>query len=185
MAGKFNNVSYSGTDSYKYVERLVKSSRRVLIVSPYLDAHYAKFISNNSKGKDVYVISSSLEEQPKKILLRRRTNRIVLGLIISAMILGLILIATGHFLISAGLFIVAIISLYFLLTGREASNVKLKIPSRFVHAKMYIGSDMAIQGSANLTFKGMHKNVEHVEVIEDLEKIKELEKQFWNLWNGV
>ena len=39
-------------------------------------------------------------------------------------------------------------------------------------------------GSANLTYSGMHKNIEHIEVIKEGDRIAELEKHFRQLWTG-
>ena len=87
-------------------------------------------------------------------------------------------------LLGSAVLFVSILALYFAMVDANGSTVKLKIPSKFVHAKMYIGDAEAIRGSANLTFKGMHKNIEHIELTSDPVQIKELEKQFWRIWSS-
>jgi len=62
-------------------------------------------------------------------------------------------------------------------------NIAIKIVTdRFVHEKMYISESSAIVGSANLTYSGTHKNVEHIEIIRDNKRIKEMDNHFDGLW---
>ncbi len=186
MADKFNNYSsYSGTESYKYIEGLINDSKRVLVISPYIDAHYAKFLARSSKGKEIYVISSSLERGPKEILVGRKANAVVLLLIAIALILGFALLFMSYFVVGCTVLIVSVISLYFEMADVGVSNIRLKVPAHFVHAKMYIGDGKAIHGSANLTYKGMHRNIEHVELTKDPMQLKNLESQFWRLWHSL
>jgi len=65
------------------------------------------------------------------------------------------------------------------------SNIKVKVTKdKFVHEKLYIGSDMAIVGSANLTFNGMHRNVEHIDIIRSKDQIDRLKTHFESLWRS-
>ncbi len=186
MPDKFNNYSsYSGTESYRYVESLVNDSKRVLVISPYIDAHYAKFLARSSKDREIYVISSSLERGPKEILVGRGANAIVLSLIAIALILGFALLFINHIIVGCAVLAVSVISLYFAMADVGGSKVKLKIPAQFVHAKMYIGDGQAVHGSANLTYKGMHRNIEYVELTRDQAQLKDLESQFWKLWHSL
>jgi phosphatidylserine/phosphatidylglycerophosphate/cardiolipin synthase-like enzyme len=53
----------------------------------------------------------------------------------------------------------------------------------FVHAKLYvIDGKYAVVGSANLTEYGMTKNVEHLIVTDNREEVRQLEKDFEELW---
>ncbi len=185
MAGKFNNASYSGTDSYRYVDQMFKSSRRILIVSPYIDDYYAKFISSQSRGKEIYVITSNPQHGAMEILKGARRSASPLALSAIAMLGGFGFLAFAHPLIGTMLLCISVLAFYFLLGNRrDKGNVNLKVPSKFVHAKMYIGEESAIYGSANMTYNGMHKNVEHIERIDDPTQIKELENQFWEIWKS-
>lgn len=186
MSDRFNNYSsYSGTDSYRYVESLVNDSKRVLVISPYIDSYYARFLAKSSREKEIYVISSSLASRPKEILMGKRTNIFVLSLIAIAIVLGFALLFMDHIIVGSAVLAVCVISLYFTMVDVGGSRIKLKIPAQFVHAKMYIGSGQAIHGSANLTYKGMHKNIEHIELTQDPVQLKDLEQQFWRLWNSA
>ena len=68
---------------------------------------------------------------------------------------------------------------------RDDRSIELRVPKGFVHAKMYIGEKTAIVGSANLTYAGMHQNVEHIDVIRDRGQIADLKKQFFSMWNSA
>ena len=77
---------------------------------------------------------------------------------------------------------------YLLVYLNEAANKKgisLKVPKEFVHAKLYIGDSKAIESSANLTFTGMHKNIEHARVIDSPEDLSKLRKEFESLWKDL
>jgi len=53
----------------------------------------------------------------------------------------------------------------------------------FVHSKIYIVDDsFAITGSANLTFSGMNKNVETINLHENYEEVQKIEREFMKLW---
>ena len=67
---------------------------------------------------------------------------------------------------------------------RISNGVSVKVPRNFVHAKMYISGQMAMIGSANLTYSGMHRNIEHMSVIRSSREIGRLASQFWELWGN-
>ena len=50
---------------------------------------------------------------------------------------------------------------------------------------MYIAEHAAATGSANLTYSGMHRNVEHLSMTYSHDEIRRLEKQFWRLWDAA
>ena len=167
---------------YKYVERLIKKSREVLIVSPYIDLYYANFILHNSKGKKIYIIASSIDNSAKKILANGSFPSLSFALFISFLAASLILFANGeeNILFVFAMFFLAIFAIRF--KHKRPKNIRLKIPREFVHAKFYIGDSEVITGSANLTFRGMHSNVEHIEIRNDPEYVKTMKKEFWKLW---
>jgi phosphatidylserine/phosphatidylglycerophosphate/cardiolipin synthase-like enzyme len=183
MFGKSKKASYSGKDCYKQVEKLLTSGKRLLIISPYIDAYYADFLLHNSEGRDIHVISSSLEGNAKKILNSNRNRRNFQGFSFS-----FVLLSIGFFLLNLAqvselALLVAFIIIVYSFTQKSAS-IRLRVPKKFVHAKMYISEAMAIHGSANLTYKGLHENIEHIDVVDDIGEVKALEEQFWSLWNS-
>ena len=172
---------YSGISSHKYIDSLIKSSKNVLLVSPYIDEHYAHFLVDNSRGKNIKIISSSLDKKAEKILSRGVSIRyIVFGILFFGLanILDYFLVGINEiFIIGTAIFL-----LMFLLIYPKGSKIELRKPKGFVHAKFYIGEGEAIQGSANLTYNGMHKNFENISIIRDPEGIEKLRKEFHKLW---
>ncbi|MGC8671522.1 MAG: phospholipase D-like domain-containing protein, partial [Candidatus Micrarchaeia archaeon] len=64
-------------------------------------------------------------------------------------------------------------------------GIAVKVPKEFVHAKLYIGEAEALEGSANLTFSGMHKNIEQLRLVKSEEEIKALKAEFDKLWKNL
>ena len=81
------------------------------------------------------------------------------------------------FIIGTSLFLII-----FLVIFPKGSKVELRKPKGFVHAKFYIGDNEAIQGSANLTYNGMHKNLENISIIRNERDIEKLRKEFYKIW---
>ena len=176
-------TSYYGRSSYKYVEPILRGEKELLIVSPYIDAYYTNYLLSHARGKRIRIISSAIgKDDAKRLSNRRRAWPIIPALLL---FLGnVMLVYTGiilpAFLAASGLIILLLIALVAL---KKKLDISLKVPKSFVHAKLYVGNNMAVEGSANLTFAGMHKNVEHVSVTRDPDEINELRKQFWKIWN--
>ncbi|MDE1855793.1 MAG: hypothetical protein KGH49_00970 [Candidatus Micrarchaeota archaeon] len=185
MLGIFKTPSYSGADSYKYVENLIRQGRRILIVSPYIDRYYANFILSHSSGKSYHIISSSIEDGAKKLLTNGRfpTEFFASTSLFFAADIMLLYLNLMQYFAYLTIVVAAMAALTFHSLTRRRGNINLKLPNEFVHAKIYISENQAINGSANLTYKGMHKNIEHVELTDDSNEIQRLEKQFWKLWN--
>ena len=181
---KKRTSSYYGKEAYKHVDKLLNSERKVLIVSPYIDDYYASYLVERSPGRSFHIISSSISGVAAKKLSRTGLGNALTSTFLSISVNWLILLL-GHFnpylaftTIGAGMLLVA----YSLV---HRNSIYLKIPKNFVHAKMYIGDKMAIEGSANQsTYAGMHKNIESIRVISDQKEINELKHSFWALWNS-
>ena len=170
----------SGRSSYSEVERLIMNGRELCIVSPYIDSYYARLLSRNSGGKRVFILSSSIDKEAAKLIGRRFS--------LSKFVLFLALMAVELY-IGAGLgnYILAMAATLAtlgagILLSWTGSGISLRIPKRFVHAKMYISESRAITGSANLTYRGMHSNVEMIEVIDDRETVERMKRMFWKMW---
>lgn len=179
-------ASYYGRSSFKYVEPLLNDEKEILIVSPYIDTYYANYLRSHARGKRILVISSAIgKDDAKKLISRRRAWLKALFFLLVLSSIGLVLVSAG----TTSLVFLAMTALIFplflveQLRLKEEHNISLKIPKSFVHAKLYVGKNAAVEGSANLTFAGMHKNVEHVSVTRDPQEISELRKQFWRIWN--
>ena len=183
MSGGEPALGYNGNESYRYVERAIDEAEELLIVSPYIDTYYAKFIAQRSKGKKVRIISSSIESAAKMEIGGSIGLKGFFYFISSLFFAGLALYLTHINIVLVGvayaLLLAAAVPLGLKMKG---TAVEIKHPKKFVHAKMYISDTLAIVGSANLTYRGMHSNIEHLEIITDRERIGELQRIFWKIW---
>ena len=181
---------YSGSASYLIVERLIKERSKTLrVVSPYITPYYAKMLIGASRGKEVRVITS--DSDISKDALRMMGKRTGVGpyaktasyfIALEAVLLLLKLYAAAFVVAPAFAVLVLLFSLRYASAGRRRLYVKV-IGGRLVHEKLYISDSRAVVGSANLTYGGMHRNVEHLELINDSEKVKGLAGHFDSLWN--
>jgi phosphatidylserine/phosphatidylglycerophosphate/cardiolipin synthase-like enzyme len=170
----------SGRNSYSEVERLIRESRELLIVSPYIDEYYARFLASHSGGRKITVLSSSLDEAAKRII-GRSFSAYSFALFIFAGIAELSIgILFSAYVYALAAVVITLLSGYLL--SWKSSGIRLKVPKRFIHAKMYVSDKEAITGSANLTYRGMHKNVEMIEILGDKPSVDKLREEFWKMW---
>lgn len=181
---------YSGNSSYQYVNQLIKNKdKELLIVSPYISNHYTRMLMKEAGRKRIRIITSGSSLAYKDSMLKRLHKGGIGGNLIVALyfaILDAITIYLRFFYISIAIALLFILVLCITVSRRRRaeSNITLKTTgSDFVHEKMYISDSMAIIGSANLTYAGMHKNIEHIEVIKDSCEIEELKRHFNSLWD--
>lgn len=193
MSNPVQDELYSGDSSYMFVDELIKNKDNTLrIVSPYISNHYTKMLLGMKRKKDIRIITSRVSLEYRNSLLKEFLG---LGRFKKYMHLMVIFTAAAIFaflirFISIGL----LASVLDLLTvalfcraykRRTETMLRVKIADKkFVHEKLYIGDNTAITGSANLTFSGMHKNVEHIERTNDQRKVAELVKHFDELWRS-
>jgi phosphatidylserine/phosphatidylglycerophosphate/cardiolipin synthase-like enzyme len=176
--------SYSGRDSYRHVERILRSERNLLIVSPYIDGHYAGWLVRHSQGKRIRILSSSMQPGAyRKLKGRERGPAITFAVLAAAFDVAFFLLRMQF--LAFALVTAAIAALFIALSFRGNRNISVKVPRDFVHAKMYVGDNVAAEGSANLTYAGMHKNVEHIDVIYDRRRIADLKRQFAAMWDSA
>ncbi len=178
------NSYHYGSDTYKYINSMIKSSKRMQIVSPYIDSYYANIILRSSPKTEFYIISSSLDASAKKILGKRYSKRILLTFALLSVLLlwAEITLGIGNYLLALSLvpFLFGISKYTSSSTGSK--RIHLKTPKKFVHAKMYISDSQAILGSVNLTYKGTHSNIEHIDITSDTDELYKLREQFWDIW---
>ncbi|MDE1824122.1 MAG: hypothetical protein KGI00_04165 [Candidatus Micrarchaeota archaeon] len=176
------NTQYSGSSCYRHVERLISKGKKVLIVSPYVDDYYAGFLLAKSPGRDIRLLSSSVDERVRRKLEGRIPRYRIALYSIFMLLFEYLLYRIGagvgymllYFMVIAGaLFVISI-----------PRRIKLKVPRNFVHAKLYVSEDEAIRGSANLTYKGLHKNIEHIEIVRDRKDVDSMRREFWRMWNS-
>ncbi len=178
------NFYTHGRESHRYVEDLIRNGKEICIVSPYIDAYYASFLRKNAFRKKIYILSSSLDPTAKKIL---QAEGFTLGVFVFAALVAIMdvlflyarLMNIELLLASVGIVLlrIAIFRIF------DKNMIRIRIPHNFVHAKIYVSGKMAVSGSANLTYRGMHSNIEHIEVTRDRSAVERLRKEFWELWD--
>jgi phosphatidylserine/phosphatidylglycerophosphate/cardiolipin synthase-like enzyme len=180
---------YSGNSSYQFVNQLIKNKdKELLIISPYISNHYTRMLIKEAGRKRIRIITSDSSLGYRDSMLKRLHGGGIGGNLVVALyfaILDAITIYLKFFYISITVALLFVLVLYVTVSRRRKaeSNITLKTTgSDFVHEKMYISDSMAIVGSANLTYAGTHKNIEHIEVIRDRCEIEELKRHFNSLW---
>ncbi len=180
--------SYSGSSTFKYIDPLIeRGSGELIIVSPYIGGEYAEMLMRAGNRRRVRVITSrSSAEAAKRIMNGSMHNvwnaaKATLLFAVAASI-GIYAGITIVFEAAAVLALASFALSAYRYKSKETSNISVRMPERFVHEKMYISEDLAIVGSANLTYSGMHRNVEHIELIRDPDRIDALVRHFNDLW---
>ena len=180
---KKGDKSYYGRDGHQFADKLLGSGSEVLVVSPYLDSYYANKIKGRG-GTKFYIISSSMDKQAEKMLDTGRSVGFAIAFTLVLIGVNLLLYLTHQLSIIFLLLSIAAIVISFAYSFRKkARHIWIKKPRGFVHAKMYVSDVMGIEGSANLTYSGMHKNVEHLQVTYDDAKIEKMKDEFWKMWD--
>jgi phosphatidylserine/phosphatidylglycerophosphate/cardiolipin synthase-like enzyme len=180
---------YSGNSSYKYINQMIgNGDKELMIVSPYISNHYTKMLLKVCGRKRIRVITSEISLGYRGSMLKNLQNK-GLGEYLNAILyfaaLDAIVIYLNFTYIISITTLLLILSLLFTMRRREKINKNIKLKTtgeEFVHEKLYISGSMAIVGSANLTYNGMHKNIEHIEVIRDEEEVAKLRNHFDSLW---
>jgi hypothetical protein len=176
-------LSYCGSESYKHVDRLLKDEREVLIVSPYIDDYYAEFLLRHSDGKTFHILSSSMKESAARKL---RSSRLpgALAINLAVLLVNAMFLYAGRLFLLFSAITLSLSSLYLASAILSRNRIYLKTPKGFIHAKMYVGNSAAIEGSANLTYPGMHRNIEQISMTNEGKRISEMKREFWRLWNS-
>lgn len=179
---------YSGNESYKFVDKLLEAPGEKRIITPYIDAFYARKLLDASRKGRIWLITSSApnNKEAMRLISRGRKHRLLLQSFYFLALAAILYVVGLHVVaeISCAIGIVLITVMVAMRThsrgGQRGVEVKV-IRSLFVHEKMYLGRDYAIVGSANLTYNGMHKNIEHIETISDAKKLHEMGAHFHKL----
>jgi phosphatidylserine/phosphatidylglycerophosphate/cardiolipin synthase-like enzyme len=182
--------SYSGSSSFKYIDQLIEQGNgELIIISPYISNNYAEMVLRAGKHRRVRIITSqSSAEQAKRIMdgsvQKVWTAAKAAVVFIVAASVGLYTGITIISEVAASLAITSSLLAVYWHRSKKKSNINVRIPERFVHEKMYISDELAIVGSANLTYSGTHKNVEHIELIREPDRIDALIAHFNELWDS-
>jgi phosphatidylserine/phosphatidylglycerophosphate/cardiolipin synthase-like enzyme len=184
-------TGYSGSSSYMYIEPLISGRGRTLrVICPFISARYAKLLVGQSARKEVSVITSNSNISADAVRIMKRGKRFpyltlsAYFIILSIMIAALRLYLAELVLVPITALIVGITAAHYARPSKQRINVRVASES-FVHEKIYLGDDHAVVGSANLTYSGLHKNVEHIEVIRDSAKLSQMSRHFEELWRSI
>ncbi|MEM3019972.1 MAG: phospholipase D-like domain-containing protein [Candidatus Micrarchaeaceae archaeon] len=181
---------YSGNEGYKHVERLFHSSRSIDIITPYIGIQYAKMLYGLAgSGKRIRIIIAKGQDSNSaaiSYLGPKVHSNIQYSLASAVSFIAFVLLYLMGLPYEAFILLLLFLLFTFLALRRapQNRNIYVRYAPGFVHEKIYIGDNEAITGSANLTYSGMHKNTEYLEVIRDSDRIEALEKHFNTLWNG-
>lgn len=181
------NSYYYGRESYKHIDRLIAKSKNLYIISPFIDRYYANYIRSHSRGKQIHILSSSISPEAKAVLSgkghlgAKSFTKIFVSLLLINFVSFYFHLLFVYVFIASVIITLASVAL---MRRKKNGNIRLRIPSRFVHMKLYVSDYMAIEGSANLTYNGMHKNIEHINVTYDKHEVKRLQRQFWKEWSA-
>ncbi len=179
------DTSYTGNQCYRYVDKLIRDGKEVLIVSPYLDAHYARFLRENAGGKKIRILSSAMDPDAGRIIRQGRRPGILSAVLLILFSSGYLAYSSGISLLLLASALLPIVLLLFLMYRSGGNSIEVRIPKGFVHAKIYVSENEAISGSANLTYSGMHRNTEHIEISGSGERLERLRKEFQDLWQAA
>ncbi len=182
------SYGYSGSDTHRYIDQLINDGAKSLkIITPYLGISYARMLVRVSTRKRICIIvsgDSSKKDEDAVKFITKKGRHVDPGPIFYGSILAAGLAFVGAYALA--LSVAALIAAYIYRAGiylPRHRNITVKIATdRFIHEKMYISESSAIVGSANLTYSGTHKNMEHIEIIKEPKKMKELGAHFDNLW---
>ncbi len=174
------SVPYSGNNAYKHIDRLLKKERRLFIATPFISIGYAKLLKRLSARKRIYLVTTKRHKENAaaiRYLKKGNLSKKALALLLLA-----IAVASGFYsiYIACALGFCAAFAYY-----SAHGSVKVRfLEKKPLHEKLYIGKNRAIVGSANLTFSGTRRNIEHLEIITDRNEIRKISKHFYELWKS-
>jgi phosphatidylserine/phosphatidylglycerophosphate/cardiolipin synthase-like enzyme len=185
---RFPKEHYSGSESYKLVDRMIKDKgSELLVVSPYIDNYYARVLLRASGRRRVRIVTSPDALTYRHSFIRSISIQRMKGYAKATAYFGLLSAITLYlkfYYVFLPIAAIAVVSFLLTLKSRHSDAIRLKvIKDKFVHEKLYISNGIAVTGSANLTYNGMHKNIEHVDVVRDPVEVRTLTNHFEELWN--
>ncbi len=189
-------VVYTGIVGSYVVPALQTAKRSLDIVSPYLSPKYSQLLLSKAKsGVVVRVLtsnSSGLRHQQALAMLGPSSElyfsnpkfRYCLVAIIGIGVVVSSLFGAIPLVLSA---MAALIVIVFGVRKRPRSQYGLRVKvapaNQLVHVKLYIvDKQVAFSGSANLTYSGMSRNIERLEVKTFPEEVKQEVNTFAALW---
>ena len=180
---------YSGSSAYLYIDKMIKNRESTLdIVCPFISAYYARMLMRQSSKKRIRIITSNsrITKQAAMMMRKGGIDPVYIKMIVyTAILLAIFVLLDLYFVYVAMIpVIMVLVAIPIFRMGRKR-QIQVKTAHRFVHEKLYISSSYAITGSANLTYGGTHRNVEHISVVKDEEELDKLSAHFEELWRSA
>lgn len=178
---------YSGSSSHKLVDGLISGpGSELLVVSPYIDNYYARALLKASKRKKVRIITSPDALEYRNSFLKSLGAQKMKGYAKATLyfsVLSAVTVCFGLYYMIAPVIAITALMFLLMLRARNSTAIQLKVIKKpFVHEKLYVCNGVAVTGSANLTYSGMHRNVEHVDLTRKEELVSALKDHFEELW---
>lgn len=185
-----SDAQYSGSSSYRYVESLINDSADIDIVSPYISSGYARMLARHAARHRVRIITSGAEQNGAALMeLGHGAAHAGWGrAVLFFLLLSIISAVLGLYYALAVLapFTAVLAAAAFASARKRMSNLMVKVSrGAFIHEKLYISERAVISGSANLTYSGMHRNVEHLDVSVIPERISTMRHHFDDMWKSL
>ena len=196
-----DDLHYSGTSSFKYIDQLIENNDDSLeIISPFISKVYIKRLVDLSKRKKIRVITSDKSPLDYKEIKKYTKKSVLMPALIEVLIVIFYILLFNNVTIMPyvnlgviDFFVLIIIIIINLIIAhrvkknmsirKKGTNIEFKVvKDRFIHEKLYISDSEVITGSANFTFSGLHKNIEHIDVIRSGKDIRFFKKHFDKMW---
>ena len=191
-------VVYTGVVGRYVIPAIRTAGQSIDVVSPYISAEYAQMLMDKARsGITVRIITSDADLRTHRTaiaILKRPRFKFVVVLprlpyyLLAIVALGLVgTMLVGPIMLLAALLAVLLVSV----AGIRRRPIDVRIPlalqimhtSQLVHVKLYIiDKRVAYAGSANLTFSGMNKNIERIEMKTTPAEVQQEIIAFSNLW---
>jgi len=188
--------TYDGSNAGKIILPLIHGTRAHLrVCSPFISPGYARLLRKKAEESiTVQVITTEARENrnhQESLKILEGTEKSFIRPFSLFMMTGFLLaflgVVTSQSLLTVIGFLLFMVGVCLAILGRRKHRmpnpVQLHISRQFIHSKMYIADDEdAVTGSANLTFSGLNRNVEHLDIFHGQEKVQPVIKSFRMLW---
>jgi len=201
----------TGIIADKVIPLIRSAKRKIWVVSPWISSEVAQLlIQKHTEGVDTKLITtlnmtpshiqalSQLLERKKELVRPQHRGLLIAGYIIVlfGLLASIILLVAPEItpIVYAlpTLLIVVIVGLVLLALGMGVKrsyltpiigegNLVIHRDEQSLHAKLLICDDIAVIGSANMTWSGLHRNIEIIVVIRNPQLVRRLEDFFEKL----
>ncbi len=183
-----SDAQHSGSDCHRYIDALIRGSGDLDVVSPYISRGYAEMLARHAARHRVRVITSGARQNDGAMVVFRGGGAGWKKAAAFLALLAAISAALGLWYAMAITTAMAIVAVAAAVAARSrrVANLRVKVSRNvFIHEKLYICEAAAISGSANLTFSGTRRNLEHIDIAVSMERVDALRRHFEELWSSL